>query len=74
MVSNKLWFRFKWYRCSYIHLPIQMVEKNLFVWMGQGRHRTLSKQHEDMPRFNLLLIEKAGTFHNTWIKDFSREG
>ena len=32
----------------------------------------LSKQPKHMPRFNLLLIEKAGKFHYTWIKDLNR--
>ena len=32
----------------------------------------ISKQPQDMPRINLLLIEKAGKFHYTWIKDLSR--
>ena len=42
-------------------------------WLGQGvivYH--LSKQPEAMPRINLLLIEKAGNFHYTWIKNFNR--
>ena len=32
----------------------------------------ISKQPEDMPRINLLLIEKAGKFLYTWIKDLNR--
>ena len=32
----------------------------------------ISKQPEDMPRRNLLLIEKAGKFHYTGIKDLDR--
>ena len=32
----------------------------------------LSKQPYDTPRINLLLIEKAGKFHYTWVKDLSR--
>ncbi|KAK3767931.1 hypothetical protein RRG08_052614 [Elysia crispata] len=34
-------------------------------------HR-LSKQPEDMPRTNLMLIEKADKFHYTWIKNLNR--
>ena len=29
----------------------------------------LSKQPEDMPRINLLMVEKASKFHYTWIKN-----
>ena len=32
----------------------------------------LSKQPEEEARINLLLIEKAGKFHYTWIKDLNR--
>ena len=32
----------------------------------------ISKQPEDIPRINLLLIEKAGKFHYTWIKNLNR--
>ena len=32
----------------------------------------ISKQPEDMPRINLLLIKKAGKFHYAWIKDLNR--
>jgi len=56
-------YQFRWSKKTY-----------LFGWDKDVIVHCLSKQHEDMPRFNLLLIEKAGTFHNTWIKDFSREG
>ena len=38
---------------------------------GVTVHR-LSTQPEGMPRINLLLIEKAGKFHFTWIKDLNR--
>ncbi|KAK3795736.1 hypothetical protein RRG08_027294 [Elysia crispata] len=57
---------------------IGMVERqnnlaiNVFGWdKGVIVHR-LSKQPEDMPRTNLLLIEKAGKFHYTWIKNLNR--
>ena len=44
---------------------------NVFGWdKGVIVHR-LSKQPEDMPRTNLLLIEKAGKFHYTWIKNLN---
>ena len=32
----------------------------------------LSTQPDGMPRINLLLIEKAGKFHYTWIKNLNR--
>ena len=32
----------------------------------------LSKQPANMPRINLLLTEKAGKFHYSWIKDLNR--
>ena len=45
---------------------------NVFGWdKGVIVHR-LSKQPEDMPRTNLLLIEKTGKFHYTWIKNLNR--
>ena len=57
---------------------IGMVERqnnlaiNVFGWdKGVIVHR-LSKQPEDMPKTNLLLIEKAGKFHYTWIKNLNR--
>ena len=57
---------------------IQRVESqnrlaiNIFGWENGGVviHR-LSKQPADMPRINLLLIEKAGKFHYTWIKNLN---
>ena len=43
---------------------------NVFGWVkGVAVH---SAQLEGMPRINLLLIEKAGKFHYTWIKDLNR--
>ena len=33
---------------------------------------TLSTQPEGMPHISLLLIEKVGKFHYTWIKDLNR--
>ena len=45
---------------------------NVFGWdKGVIVHR-LSKQPEYMPRKNLLLIEEAGKFHYTWIKNLNR--
>ena len=45
---------------------------NEFGWdKGVIVHR-LSKQPEEEARINLLLIEKAGKFHYTWIKDLNR--
>ena len=57
---------------------IDMVERqnylaiNVFGWdKGMIVHR-LSKQSEEEARINLLLIEKAGKFHYTWIKNLNR--
>ena len=46
---------------------------NVFGWdKGAVVVYHISKQPEDMPRRNLLLIEKAGEFHYTGIKDLNR--
>ena len=46
---------------------------NVFGWdKGAVVVHHISKQPEDMPRHNLLLIEKAGEFHYTGIKDLNR--
>ena len=45
---------------------------NVFGWDKGVIVHHISKQPEDMPRTNLLLIEKAGKFHYTWIKDLNR--
>ena len=45
---------------------------NVLGWdKGVTIHR-LSKQPQEIPRINMLLIEKAGKFHYTWIKNFNR--
>ena len=45
---------------------------NVFGWdKGVTIHR-LSKQPHEIPRINMLLIEKAGKFHYTWIKNLNR--
>ena len=45
---------------------------NVFGW-DKGVHvYRLSTQPDGMPRINLLLIEKAGKHHFTWIKDLNR--
>ena len=45
---------------------------NVFGWdKGAAVVRHFSKQPKDMPRRNLLLIEKAGEFHYTGIKDLN---
>ena len=45
---------------------------NVFGWdKGVIVHR-LSKQPEEEVRINLLLVEKAGKFHYTWIKNLNR--
>ena len=45
---------------------------NVFGWDKGVIVHHISKQPEDMPRIHLLLIEKAGKFHYTWIKDLNR--
>ena len=61
--------------------PISQVAKverqgnraiNIFGWDKGVIIHQLSKQPHDMPRTNLLLIEKAGKFHYTWIKNLNR--
>ena len=61
--------------------PISQVPKvelqndlaiNVFGWNKGVIIYHISKQPQDMPRINLLLIEKAGKFHYTWIKDLNR--
>ena len=61
--------------------PISQVPKvelqnnlaiNVFGWDKGVIVYHLSKQPKAMPRINLLLIEKAGNFHYTWIKNFNR--
>ena len=44
---------------------------NVFGWDKGVIVHHISKQPEDMPRINLLLIE-AGKFHYAWIKDLNR--
>ena len=44
---------------------------NIFGWDKGVIVHHISKQPEDMPRINLLLIEKAGKFHYTWIRDLN---
>ena len=45
---------------------------NIFGWDKGVIVYQLSKQPHDMPRTNILLIEKAGKFHYTWIKNLNR--
>ena len=45
---------------------------NVFGWKKGVIVHHLSKQPANMPRINLLLIEKAGKFHYTWIKNLNR--
>ena len=45
---------------------------NVFGWDKGVIVHHISKQPEDMPRVNLLLIEKAGKFLYTWVKDLNR--
>ena len=45
---------------------------NVFGWDKGVIVHHVSKQPEDMHRTNLLLIQKAGTFHYTWIKNLNR--
>ena len=45
---------------------------NLFGWDKGVIVHHISKQPEDIPRINLLLIEKAGKFHYTWVRNLNR--
>ena len=45
---------------------------NVFGWDKGVTVHYLSKQPQDLPRINTLLIEKAGKLHYTWIKDLNR--
>ena len=45
---------------------------NVFGWDKGVTVYRLSTQPGKMPRINLLLIEKAGKFHYTWIKNLNR--
>ena len=45
---------------------------NVFGWDKGVIVHHISKQPQEIPRINLLLIEKAGKFHYTWIKDLNR--
>ncbi|KAK3740268.1 hypothetical protein RRG08_031987 [Elysia crispata] len=45
---------------------------NVFGWDKGVIVHHLSKQPEEEARINLLLIEKAGKFHYTWIKNLNR--
>ena len=45
---------------------------NVFGWDKGVTVYRLSTQPDGMPRINLLLIEKAGKFHKTWITDLNR--
>ena len=61
--------------------PISQVPKverynnlaiNVFGWDKFITVHRLSNQPQEIPRINLLLIEKAGKFHYTWIKNLNR--
>ena len=45
---------------------------NVFDWDKGVTVHSLSKQPQEIPRINLLLIKMAGKFHYTWIKNISR--
>ena len=45
---------------------------NVFGWDKGVIVHQLSKQPESTSRVNLLLIEKAGKFHYTWVKNLNR--
>ncbi|MEW8615747.1 MAG: hypothetical protein AB2610_21530, partial [Candidatus Thiodiazotropha sp.] len=65
-------------RCSTPISQIPNVEKqsnlaiNVFGWDKGVTVHHLSKQPQEIPRINLLLIEMAGKFHYTWIKNLNR--
>ena len=78
MVPHQRWSELSRDRCPHAHLSIPKVEKlnnlaiNVFGWDKGVTVYRLSTQPDGMPRINLLLIEKAGKFHYTWIKDLNR--
>ena len=45
---------------------------NVFGWDKGAIVHNISKKPEDVPRINMLLIEKAGKTHYTWIKNLNR--
>jgi len=45
---------------------------NVFGWKKGVIVHHVSDQPAHVPRINLLLIEKAGKFHYTWVKSLSR--
>ena len=45
---------------------------NVFGWDKGVIVHYISKQPQEAPRINLLLIEQAGKFHYAWIKDLNR--
>ena len=45
---------------------------NVFGWDKGAFVHYISKQPQDLPRINLLLIGKAGKSHYTWVKDLNR--
>ena len=45
---------------------------NVFCWDKGVPTCRLSKQPQEIPRVNMLMIEKAGKFHYTWIKNLNR--
>ena len=64
-----------------IDAPISQIPKaeklnnlaiNVFGWDKGVTVYRLSTQPDGMPLINLLLIDKAGEFHYTWIKDLNR--
>ena len=61
--------------------PISQIDKvehqddlaiNVFGWDKGVIVHHVSKQPEDMPRINLLLIQKADKFHYTWVKNLNQ--
>ena len=78
IVSHRRWSELSRDRCPMPISQILKVEKlnnlaiKVFGWDKGVTVYRLSTQPEGMPRINLLLIEKAGQFHCTWIKDLNR--
>jgi len=48
------------------------LEINVFGWDKGIVIHYISKQPGDMARINLLLLERAGKFHYTWVKNLDR--
>ena len=78
MVPHRRWSKLPRDRCPTPISQIPKVEKlnnlaiNVFGLDKDVTVYRLNTQPDGMPRINLLLIEKAGKFRYTWIRDYNR--